>query len=347
MCKFAIPLIFLFASVACVPVANEGGSTSGEEAMQEEAMQEESGVAEMGEASFPVTVVDEGGTEYTFDEAVERIICLSATCIDDMFVLGMQPLAVSDVFSLIYRQVYGDTAEDLPIVPTNGGFQPDIEQIIDLEPEVVMAQIGIMDAIREPLEATGNMKVLLSYTNSVDEVKQGLRDIAAMVGNPAPAEAAIEDFEATMAELQSKITEPAPLMIVFGPSGSDTMYLETTDAQTCNTLELYGLADCLFDLPENAGAFGAFGFAEFTYEAILAEDPENVFFGGYDEGGEIVPEILEQVNANPLWQALSAVQNEQIYPIEAWKYSGSSGITVLEIGITEAVATLYPDVFGE
>lgn len=299
------------------------------------------------EPVFPVTIVDESGAEYTFEEPVERIICLSPACIDDLYVLGIDPIAIADWGGVFYRELHeDDIPEDLPLISTGGGFQPDIEQILDLQPEVVIGQIGVIEFLIEPLGEAG-ISVLLAYPNNVEETIGSLLMTATITGELAQAEEAIAQFEEKLASYQETVPGDASIMVVSGNVTSETIFIETPDAQNCAMFIEYELADCPFELPDNAGMFGGFGYAEFTFEAILEVDPQFVFFLGFDALGEAAPEVLETLNENPLWNALSAVQSEQVFSASPTLYSGSGGISLLGRALDDAMLRLYPDALPE
>ncbi|MFW5772782.1 MAG: ABC transporter substrate-binding protein, partial [Phototrophicaceae bacterium] len=100
-------------------------------------------------------------------------------------------------------------------------------------------------------------------------------------------------------------------------------------------------------VPEDATGVAAFGYSNFTFESILVADPDVIFFSGYNEDRSLNEEAIEALEANELWQELTAVQNERVYLIEPWVWRGGRGLTLMARTLDEAMPALYPDVFPE
>lgn len=318
-------LIVLLALVSVVPLAAQDSSEG-----------------------FPVTVVDESGQEVTFTEPVDSIVCLTAGCQDHLHVLDMEPVGVADYSAIVWERVSGvPLPENVAIITVDlASYQPDLEQILALQPDVVMGGLGLHDGIRQPLNDAG-IPVLLSYPSSLEEGVADLQMTAAITGQADQADEAVAALEARLRAYQMTVPDVASVMLVFSATGSEALFVETSSAQTCATLIAYQLADCPFSLDETAGQFAGFGYGTFTVEAILDADPDAIFFAGYDNQGVTDPALLSGISENPLWPELSAVQNERVYSIDAWTFSGQSGITLLGLAVDTTMTLLYPDTFPE
>jgi iron complex transport system substrate-binding protein len=259
---------------------------------------------------FPLTIVDETGTELTFEAPVETVLCLSIACLDHLYQLDLAPVGMTDLLVMPYEQYFGELDEDMTII--EGGMQPDLEQIAELAPDLIIGQAGFFDALREPL--AGVAPLYLAFPNDVDETLTELRDVGAMTGRTEAADAAIVAFTEKFEAYQADAPGDASVMIVFGAAEADAMFIEAANGQTCQMFE--GLAECPFELPEGAGGMAAFGYDNFSFEKILEVDPDVIFFAGYNPDRSANNEVMQQLNANLLWAALSAVEEEHIYGIE-------------------------------
>jgi iron complex transport system substrate-binding protein len=294
---------------------------------------------------FPVTVTDGAGVEVTFDQPVERVMCLVQACQDHLYALGIEPFAIADYMVSVYETLHGvPPDDDLPLVTTDMMRMPDLEQILALQPDVVIGALGLMDAIRIPLEDAG-IPVLLSYANSLEKVYADIDMVGAVTGLSEKAVEAVAAFDARMMAYGALSPNDQDLMLVFAGGGVDALFVETRQAQTCDTLIQFELTGCPFELDENAGQFASFGYAQYTVEAILNLDPDVIFFAGYDAEGVTDPAVLAGVAENPLWEELSAVKNDRVYSVDAWTFSGISGTVLLARAIDTAMPLLYPEVF--
>jgi iron complex transport system substrate-binding protein len=298
-------------------------------------------------AGFPVTVSDGAGVEVTFDQPAERVMCLVQACQDHLYALGIAPFAIADYMVSVYETLHGmPPADELPLVTTDMMRMPDLEQILALQPDVVIGALGLMDAIRTPLEDAG-IPVLLSYPNSLEKVYADMEMVGAVTGLPEKAIEAVAAFDARMMAYAALSPNDQDLMLVFGGGGVDALFVETRQAQTCDTLIQFELTGCPFELDENAGQFASFGYAQYTVEAILNLDPDVIFFAGYDAEGVTDPAVLAGVAENPLWEELSAVKNGRVYSVDAWTFSGISGTVLLARAVDAAMPLIYPDIFPD
>lgn len=292
--------------------------------------------------SFPLSVTDETGTEITLEAPAERILCLSIACLDHLYLLGIAPAGMNNILAGIYSLQFGELTEDIAII--SGGMEPNLEEIAELDPDLIIGQAGFFDALRQPLADVAPM--FLIYPRNVENTLAQLETIGQMTGYEEEAALAIENFENRLAAYQASAPdELSSIMIVFSAAEDETIFVEADNGQTCQLLE--GLAECPFELPENAGPFGAFGYEYFSFETVLEIDPDVIFFSGYNPDRSQNTEVLDQMNENPLWSALSAVEAEEVYPIEPWVWRGGHGVAFMTITLNEAMTTLYPDTYPE
>jgi iron complex transport system substrate-binding protein len=304
---------------------------------------DESGTSD---AQFPVTITDGSGAQYTFDAPVERIVCLSAGCQDNLFTLGLTPMAIASPMVTVHELLYGAApSEAVTLINLSGISEPDIEQIAGLQPDVVIGSIGLHDGVRVALESTGETPVLLEYPRTPDETFASLRMTAAITETTDEAEVTIQLFEDRMNAYGALAAGDASVALVFGQGSPEATFVEAADAQNCLTFSTYRLATCPFELPENAGMFASFGYGQFSFEGMLELNPDVLLFAGYDNLGVTDPAILEAFNANPLWNALDAVQNERVYSVDSWVFSGQGGLTLLRRAVDTAMPVIYPDIF--
>ncbi len=290
---------------------------------------------------FPLTVTDKSGVEITLAAPVEDILCLSIACIDHLHQLGLQPAGITDLLALPFEQYFGEIDEDMTII--SGGMQPDIEQIAAMGPDLIIGQAGFFDALREAFSSIAPL--FLIYPTTVEDTISEVETMGLMTGRSDEAEAAAETFLERFEAYHEDVPGDLTMMIVFGAAQGDNMFLEAANGQTCLMLE--AIASCPFTVPEDATGMAAFGYSNFTFESILVADPDVIFFSGYNEDRSLNEEAIEALEANELWQELSAVQNERVYLIEPWVWRGGRGLTLMARTLDEAMPALYPDVFPE
>lgn len=290
---------------------------------------------------FPLNVIDETGAEITLEAPVENILCLSIACVDHLHQLGLEPAGITDLLVLPYELYFGELNDEMTII--SGGMQPDIEQIAAMGPDIIIGQAGFFNALREALSSVAPL--FLIYTTTIEDTISELETLGQMTARTEEATAAAEAFLVRYEAYHEGVPGDITMMIVFGAAQGDNMFLEASNGQTCTMLS--EIAPCPFDVPEGATGLAAFGYSNFTFESILMTDPDVIFFSGYNEDRSLNETAIEALEANPLWQELTAVQEERVYLIEPWVWRGGRGLTLMTLTLDQALPALYPELFPE
>ncbi len=240
-----------------------------------------------------ITVTDMMGREITLDKPAERIVALTAADCEILYAIGAGD-------HIVGRGEYCDyPAEVLDVPSVQSGYETNIEQIIALQPDVLL-----MSAMNQPkeqvdqLEAAG-VHVVVSDADDIAGTYQAISMIGALMGHQAEAEAVIasmrEAFDQVTREDGGKTVyfEVSPLQYGLWTAGAGTFMNEIA--------EMIGLTNCFADVE---------GWAEISEEQVLSRNPDyivtiSMYFG---EG----PTPIEEIMARPGWEGVTAVQNGAI-----------------------------------
>lgn len=243
-----------------------------------------------------VTITDMTGREITFTEPVTRIVALSPSDCEIIYALGAAE-------TLVGRGEYCDyPAEVLDIPVVKSGAETNIEQVLALNPQVVV--MTQMDQSVEQVEALENagVKVVVSDADDIEGVYTAITIIGAMLGKDAEAEALITDMQTAFDEIaaasentgKTVYFEVSPLEWGLWTAGSGTFMNEIA--------EMCGLTNIFADVD---------GWAEISEEQVLTRNPDYIvtitmYFG---EGPTPVEEIMGRVG----WESINAVANGDVY----------------------------------
>ena len=271
-----------------------------------------------------VTVTDMLDREITLSGPADRIVALSAADCEILCALGCEDL-------LVGRGTYCDYPESILSLPVvESGAATNIEQIIALEPQVVL--MADMAQTSEQVEALQNagIQVVISNADTLEEVYTSIRMIGQVVGKNAEAETVIADMQSTFAEIAAKSQdegktiyfEVSPLQWGLWAAGSGTFMNEL--ATVC------GLTNAFADVAD---------WGEVSEEQVLLRDPEYIvtvamYFG---EG----PTPVEEIKSRTGWDSLKAIVNDQIYNAD------SNAISRPGPRLKDAALALYAFVNGD
>ncbi|MFO1540955.1 MAG: ABC transporter substrate-binding protein [Chloroflexota bacterium] len=243
---------------------------------------------------YPITFIDDEGTQIVIEARPERIVSLSPAITETVFALGAGDRLVGgtdyDDFPL--------EAANLPDVATFSGVI--LEQLVAQAPDLVLAAgngFTPADDIVRIRELGYTVAVL--YAETHEEVLSGIRRLGTAIGAVPAAYALSERIEADLARVAGAIATTQGRPRTFYQIGSDP--------------EIYGPAPGSFlaDLVELAGGTAVTTADPASYaiplERLVAEDPEVIIVA--DALWGVCP---ADVAARPGWGSMTAVRTGAI-----------------------------------
>lgn len=246
------------------------------------------------------TLTDMAGRELVLDAPLTRAIALNPADCEILYALGAQDV-------LVGRGEYCNYPEDVLSLPSvNSGAQTNIEQILALQPQVIiMSKMAQTVEQVEALEKAG-VRVVISDAQSLEGVYEAIALLGELTGREEAAEALAQEmrsgFDAIRQQAQTiektVYFEVSPLEWGLWTSGKDTFLDELA--------QIVGLTNAFSDVT---------GWAEISQEQVLERDPDYIVTTAayYGEGELPVDEIASREG----WQDLRAVKNGAIYNADA------------------------------
>ena len=242
-----------------------------------------------------ITVTDMTGREITLDEPATRVVALSAADCEVLYAVGAGD-------ALVGRGEYCDyPAEVLEVPSVQSGYDTNIEQIIALEPQVLlMSSMAQTEEQVAQLEGAG-IKVVVSDAQDIEGVYTAVEMIGKLMGKEKEAEQVIIGMQVAFADLTNSTAgrgktvyfEVSPLEYGLWTAGKGTFMNEIA--------EMLGMKN-IFDDVE--------GWAEISEEQVIERNPDYIvtitmYFG---EGPTPVEEIMGRTG----WENVTAVKNGAI-----------------------------------
>ena len=270
------------------------------------------------------SLMDMYGREVVLNGPVTRIVALAPADCEILCALGAEDL-------LAGRGAYCDYPEsilDVPVVET--GENTNLEQIIALQPQVVlMADMAQTAEQVQALEDAG-IRVVLSDANDIEGVYTAIRMIGQLTGLEGEAEALVADMQATFDGIAARSEdtgktvyfEVSPLEYGLWTAGANTFMDELAS--------LCGLTNAFADVE---------GWAAISEEQVLERDPDYIVTISmyYGEGPTPVEEIMGRAG----WEGLTAIQNGDVFNAD------SNEISRPGPRLKDAALALYAFVSGE
>lgn len=326
-----LAIVMLFALLTgCAakqePAQQEPAQTEDTAAQQPEAEEpaQEEEPAEPETAEPAVTLTDMTGREITLDEPATRIVALTPSDCEILYAIGAGDL-------LVGRGKYCDyPAEVLDIPAVESGSDTNIEQIVELQPQVlIMSTMSQTDEQVQQLEAAG-IHVVVSDAQDIDGVYTTINMIGELVGKQDEAASVVESMQKTFDEVKANAGdgtktiyfEVSPLEYGLWTAGTGTFMDEIAN--------MMGLKNCFADVE---------GWAAISEEQVLERNPDYILTISMYYGEGPTPE--EEIASRAGWENVTAVKNGKILNLQNNELSRPAP------RLAEGAKALYDFVYGE
>lgn len=311
---------------ACSDSAEETTEAPADDQDQEEVTEEPA----ESESSFPVTVTDANGEEITIEEQPDAIVSMLPSNTEIAYALGLDEeiVGVSD---------FDNYPEEAMNVEKIGGMEFNVEKIISLQPDVVLAHAsnpGGADGLQQ-IEDAGIPVVVIENAMTFDEVYGTIDMIGQITGTTEEAEQIIADMQAgfdEIAEKASAISEEDRKSVLVDVAGPPEMYVAANNTFIQEMLDLINAENVMADQE---------GFVPLTEEEVVTRNPEVALL----TYGDFVEDAVDQWMGYEGFSQVTAVTNEDVYLVPSDPVT-RSGPRLVE-GTQALAEAIYPDVFAE
>ena len=272
-----------------------------------------------------ITVTDMSGREITLKEPAARVVALTAADCEILYAIGAGD-------TLVGRGSYCDyPAEVLDVPSVQSGYDTNIEQIIALQPDVLIT--STMAQTKEQvaaLEAAG-VTVVTSNADDIAGTYTSIELIGKVTGREEEAAAVIDEMKAAFQTLsenapgdgeKSVYFEVSPLEYGLWAAGANTFMDEI-----CTMI---GLENIFSEVKD---------WGEVSEEQVIQRNPDYIVTITMYYGEGPTPE--EEIASRAGWDTITAVQNGAILNLQDNELSRPSP------RLAEGAKLLYGFVYGE
>lgn len=275
------------------------------------------------EAPYPRTVTDDAGSRVTIPAEPQQIVALTPASLETLAELNLADHVVG-------RADCPCTPPELESVPIVADYvETNVEAILEMSPDLVFA--GGSDftpaEVIAALQGAG-VPVVVVDPKGIDGVLASLQLVGDAAGRSVAAATLVAGIRSDLDALAAAVQGAVRPRVFYE--------IDATGA-------IYGLApdDYAVELVERAGGepvtSGANGVYEIGLEALITAQPEVILLGDAAYGT-----TAEAVAARPGWEALPAVGNGKILPIDGDLVS-TPGPRIAE-ALRALIAAIHPEI---
>ncbi|WP_175991638.1 ABC transporter substrate-binding protein [Bacillus sp. Marseille-Q1617] len=271
-----------------------------------------------------IHVKDALGDEITLESKPERIISLIPSNTEILFELGLggEVVGVTD---------FDNYPEEAAAKEKIGGMEFNVEKIISLDPDLVLAHESTAVSAKEGLNQlrdSGISVFVVKDTQKIDEVYTIIENIGKLTDTEKKAEKLVSGMKKDLQELKSKAEEVEQKRKVYVEvAPAPDIYSTGNNTFINEMLELINAENALKDQE---------GWIAVNQEEVIAANPD-VIITTYGDN--------EQIMTRDGWQDINAVKNEHVYDVHTDLVT-RTGPRLVE-GVEEIAKSVYPEIFTE
>ena len=272
---------------------------------------------------YPVKITDILGREVVIEKRPEKVISLAPAPTEILFAIGAgdQVIGVSE---------YCDYPEEALSKPKMGDFMnPNLELIVEQEPDVIFVAAGVQEDFINRLTELGSKVIVLDAEN-IEQVLKNISIAGQVTGHRQEAEELVAELEARIDEVKHKAASSSQMPTVFFEVWDDPLMTAGPNSFINDLINLAGGKNIADDLPKR--------FAEFSQELLFERNPDIYMINNYAH-------TPEEVMARPGFNMLKAVQNGQVYAIEDDLVT-LPGPRIVD-GLEQMAKLIHPELFSE
>ena len=291
------------------------------------------------------SIIDGLGRELDFEQPPQRLAIAGRASSLLANALYLFPEASQRIVGIEDRSTQS-ASPILPVIDPNPNdkifFEKNAgpEQIAPTQPDVVILKSYMAESLGEPLEVLGIPVVYLD----LETPEQFFRDIeilGELFGNPERAQEVQSYYQQRLDDIQqhtddiSEAQKPSVIIIQYSDKGGDIAF-KVPPASWLQTMmvELAGGTPIWTEASETGG------WAVVNFEQIAAWNPDQIYVIYYP--GDASP-ITEHLKSDPKWQAIRAVQANQLFAFPGDFLSWDQPDTRWILGLSWLFTRVHPE----
>lgn len=281
------------------------------------------------ESQFPLSVTDVTGNEITLEEPPTAIVSMIPSNTEILYALGLDEeiVGVSD---------FDNYPEEAATKEKIGGVEFNVEKIISLDPDLVLAHqsaLGTWDAGLTQLRDAGIQVYTVTNAETFDATYETIEEIGKVTDTSDEANQIVSDMKAKVQEVQEKtatveskkkvLVEISPEPEIYSPAGNTIMN---------EMLTLINAENVVGDLE---------GWIKMDPEEIVKRNPDVILttYGAY------TPDSTNSVLNRNGFADVTAIKNKAVTDVDA-DITGRMGPRLAE-GLEVLAKAIYPEAFSE
>lgn len=282
-----------------------------------------------------LTVKDDAEREVVLQHKPERIVVLSPSFLELLYAVDGKAVGRPTMNAKLALPPQAKDVAEVGLV-----YNISVEKVVALKPDLVIAMQGMHDKLIPVLESNNIPVIVLKY-KTYDDVFDKMALFGDIAGTKDKAHDLSQGMQAKIKEITDRLpNQTKKIAILHATSKSVSLELDSSIAgNMAKLLHLQNVA---------AGSSPLDGSNEatpYSLEKLVENDPDMIFVVTMGNAAEIEKTMREDVESNPAWSALRAVQNKKVIFLPSDLFLLNPGLRMPE-AVAYMAKIAYPEVYG-
>jgi iron complex transport system substrate-binding protein len=277
-------------------------------------------------SSYPLVITDDLGRNVSISHVPKKIVSLVPSATEIVFAVGEGDKVVGVTRydnkppELVQRVRTGN------ITIVGGGYDPDIEKIVALGPDLIMVGLPaeVPSEVFNKLQGLGFTLMALD-AKSIEGVLRDISIVGKVFGNTAQAQQLLSSMSDKMKSITSK-TASSSKPNVFIENWPDPLFSVGQSTLQDDMVRTCGGSNIFSDLT---------GSAQVNAEAVISRNPAVIIT--FDN------QTANDLSARAGWSNINAVRNQKVFQMTG--YEGAPNPMVVD-SLEKMCGFIHPDLFG-
>lgn len=268
------------------------------------------------------SIVDHMGRKVEVPEQPQRVLALTRNFMEEILILGIIPVGKVDE--------YNNRPEGISLPSVSKQATPNVEAILSLHPDVIVANIRQHAQMLENLQSSGAAVIFIDPNQTgADPLAGRIQFLGEILNRQEAAQNYIARLNNVSVELKQKVAEKNYKSgLILDGSGDMTKAAQPSGFYGA-MLQRLGIRNIV---PAGLPGSNLSTWVTFDRETILKESPDFILIKAVTNNKNSQNDLLERFYDNPAWQDLKAVKERKVFVLPATVDPGKmDNITALQM----------------
>lgn len=286
-------------------------------------------------SSVYLTIQDDAGRQVVLPKKPERIVPLAVSYVDLVYAVGGKAVGKPSART-------GNLPPEAQALPEVGHLANiNAEQVVALQPDLVIGYQGLHEKLIPILESS-NIPFIIVRMKTYEDVMAKTKLFGDIAGTPEAAHKVAANIDGRIKAVTDMLPSVSKQVVILHATASSvSVQLESSIAgNAASMLSLQNIAAGSTAKADDPDA------TPYSMEKLVEGNPDVILITFMGAMPEIRKRLQADMQSNPAWNGLKAVQNKQVFFLPMELFLLNPGIH-----FDEAVAYLsrvvYPEIYGE